>query len=109
MTMKTSAPGGSVSSNHSTTVAAIANGIAKHGLAFAHWAALLGTEDADKLAGFDDAYLGHFGSLTEYGEDFLESVGLRQELDEAIPELLAAYVDIDVGPLPATWCCPATS
>ena len=79
------------------TVAMIANGIAEHGLAFAHWAALVGTEDAEQLTGFDDAYLGHFGSLTEYGEDFLEGVGLRQELDEAVPELLAAYVDIDVA------------
>ena len=78
-------------------VATIAKGIAEHGPAFAHWAALVGTREPEALARFENAYLGHFDSLTEYGEQLLDDFGLRTELEEAVPELLAGYVHIDVA------------
>ena len=78
------------------SVSMVAQGIAKHGPAFAHWAALVGLADTEALSRFDDAYRGHFDSLTDYGESLLEDMGLRQELEAAVPEFLVPYVRIDV-------------
>ncbi len=42
------------------TVAMIGRGIAEHGPAYAHWAALVGTTDVGEMTEFEDAYLGHW-------------------------------------------------
>lgn len=78
------------------TVNRIARGIEEHGEAFAHYAAIIGSTDADQLDHFEDAYLGHFESVTAYAEDFLDDLGLLDALDSAVPETIAPYVHLDV-------------
>jgi antirestriction protein len=74
-------------------VSRVAKGITEHGLAFAHWTTLVATdEDLDQ---FDDAYLGHWPSLTGYAEDVLDDLGLDDEVDRCVPENLRPYVTID--------------
>jgi len=77
------------------TVSAVALGIAEHGPAFAHWAALVGTSDREALARFEDAYLGHWDSLTAYAEELLDDIGVYRQIEEALPDHLQPYVTID--------------
>ena len=78
------------------TISTIGQGIAEHGPAFAHWAAISGTSDRDELARFDDVYLGHWESVAAYAEELLEDLGIDDLLERAIPEHLQAYVHVDV-------------
>ena len=77
------------------TIARIAGGIAAHGLAFAHWAAIAGsaTEELDQ---FDDAYLGHAESIEVYAEALVDDLGYTDLIDRAIPEHLLPYVRFDI-------------
>ena len=79
-----------------TTVAHLAQGIAEHGSAFAHWAALIDTTDADELARFGDAYLGHYESIEAYAEELLDDLGYPDLIERTIPEYLQPYVHLDV-------------
>ncbi len=74
-------------------VARLANGIGKNGEALAHWAAYLGSADPDELDRFDDAYLGHWPSITAYAEDLLDDCGV--DSDDFAPQWLRSYVRID--------------
>jgi antirestriction protein len=76
-------------------VSVVALGIADHGLAFAHWAALIGTNDREALDRFEDAYLGHWDSLTAYADELLEDIGVYRQIEDALPEHLQPYVTID--------------
>ena len=78
------------------TVSGIALGLAEHGPAFAHWAALIDTNDREALGRFGDAYLGHWDSLTAYAEELLDDLGVYRQIEEALPEHLQPYVMIDV-------------
>jgi antirestriction protein len=78
------------------TVSAVALGIAEHGPAFAHWAALIDTNDSEALARFEDVYLGHWDSVTAYAEEFLDDIGVDRQIQEALPDHLQPYVTIDV-------------
>ena len=77
------------------TIARLADGIATHGMAFAHWAALVGT-DADELERFDAAYLGHWPSVEDYARDYLDDCGLDRIIEEHVPDSLQPYVTVDV-------------
>lgn len=77
------------------TIARLADGIATHGMAFAHWAALVGT-DAAELDRFDGAYLGHWPSVQDYARDYLDDCGLDRIIEEHIPDSLQSYVTVDV-------------
>ena len=77
------------------TVAGIASGIAEHGEAFSAWASYLGSCEQEQLARFEDCYLGEWPSLTDYAESLVDSLGLIEELDHVVPELLRPYVSID--------------
>lgn len=74
------------------TVATVAEGIATHGPAFAHWVEIVGGE-TDDLRGFEDAYLGHWKSVEAYAEDFAENVGLLET--EQMPGAFSAYIHVD--------------
>ena len=76
-------------------VAAIASGIAEHGVAFAHWADELDDPSVDLLAQFEDHYLGEWNSLADYAEHHIAELGLKSRLEEATPEWLLNYTDID--------------
>jgi antirestriction protein len=75
-------------------ISRIARGMAEHGSAFSAWAehCRYHTEDLDR---FDDAYLGEWGSLTEYAEELLDDLGYL-DLSERVPEAIAPYVEVDV-------------
>jgi antirestriction protein len=77
------------------TVSTVALGIVEHGPAFAHWTALAGTSDREALARFEDAYLGHWDSLTAYAEELLEDIGVYRQVEEVLPDHLQPYVTID--------------
>jgi antirestriction protein len=78
------------------TVATIANGIAEHGSAFAHWAAQVGTSDAEGLNAFEDAYRGHWESVEAYAENLLDDLGANLFIYEAVPDYLQPYIKLDV-------------
>ncbi len=77
------------------TIARIADGIATHGPAFAHWAAITGTATED-LDDFDDAYLGHAESIKAYAEELIDDLGYTDLIERAIPDHLQSYVKFDV-------------
>lgn len=76
-------------------ISRIAGGIATHGPAFAHWAAIAGTAPED-LDNFDDAYLGHADSIEAYAEELVDDLGYTDLIDRAIPEHLQPYVRFDI-------------
>ena len=79
-----------------SSVAQIARGISEHGVAFAHWASIVGIDDADSAEQFEDSYRGHFDSVEEYAESLIDDFGWQRELDEVVPEYFQPYVRIDV-------------
>jgi len=80
-----------------STVAILARGIAEHGAAFAHWAALVGTSDPGDLERFEDAYLGQAESIEGFAEELLDDLGVLRQLDDVLPEHLQPYVKFDVA------------
>lgn len=77
-------------------VHAIANGIAEHGGAFAHWAALLDRRYwDDQLERFSDHYQGTWSTVEGFAEQMLDDLGV--DLDEIGPTWLQPYVSIDVA------------
>jgi antirestriction protein len=74
-------------------VSAVAQGMAEHGPAFAHWVEVVEAKDPDDLVGFEAAYLGHWDGVEEYAEELLAGCGLN--VDDLIPEAYSAYVWID--------------
>ena len=76
-------------------VSKIALGIVEHGPAFGAWAEYLGRDSWGDLDRFEDCYQGRFDSLTDYAEDFLDALGLRETIEKAVPEELQPYVNID--------------
>jgi antirestriction protein len=79
------------------TISTVAMGIAEHGPAFAHWAALVGTQNPDALARFEDAHYGHFESVEAYVEELFDDLGVRAQVEESVPEWLRDYVHLDVA------------
>ena len=75
-------------------IALLAAGIREHGHAFGAWAALVGTDPA-QLELFEDAYRGHWESVTEYADQLLDDLGATEVL-EAIPDWLQPYMQLDV-------------
>lgn len=78
------------------TISQLAQGIAEHGPAFAHWAALVGTTERDALDRFEDAYLGHYESIEAYAEALFDDLGYQDLVERAIPEHLQPYLRLDV-------------
>jgi antirestriction protein len=78
-------------------VSAVANGIVEHGLAFAAYADVM--QDEDALTGFADGYLGHYESMEHYVEQLVADCGYDELLDQAVPQNLRPYIQIDVAGL----------
>ena len=74
----------------------IANGIFEHGMAYAHWAALVGTTELVGATDFQDAYRGHWESVAAYADELLDDIGVKRTIKEAVPDFLQAYVRINV-------------
>jgi hypothetical protein len=75
-------------------ISRLGQGIAEHGPAYAYLAAHLDRAEWYQLDRFDDYYIGHWSSLAEYAEQFLEDLGF--DLDEIGPELLQPYISVDL-------------
>lgn len=76
-------------------VARLAEGIVRHGLAFAAWANLVG-DDQQALEAFEDVYFGCWDSMQQYAQDMLEDLGYIDEVYRQVPEHLRPHVIIDV-------------
>lgn len=76
-------------------ISAVAKGIQQHGLAFAAWADVV--EEPTLLAGFDEAYQGHYDSVTAYVEQLINDLGYDELLDRVVPTTLRPYVKIDAA------------
>lgn len=78
-------------------VSRLARGIAEHGSAFAAFAA---TEDEPAsgqatVERFQESYQGHFNSVADYARQLADDLGYEQLLDEAVPESLRQYVQLN--------------
>jgi len=82
-------------------VAAVARGIAAHGLAFAVWAEVM--DDEELLGGFEDAYLGHYDSIEQYAEQVITDHDIDALLDQVLPPSFRQYVRIDAAALAWDW------
>jgi antirestriction protein len=76
-------------------VAALAWGIAEHGSAYAHWAAICGGEEAESGTAFEERYLGYWRSVEDYAEHLLADLGYEELLERAVPDGLRPYVSFD--------------
>jgi antirestriction protein len=74
-------------------VSKLAKGITEHGLAYAHWAAMV--SDDEELEQFEECYLGRWTDRTEYAADVLDDLGLSEQIEQAVPENLRPYVTLD--------------
>lgn len=82
------------------TVAAVARGITAHGLAFASWWAMdppeVISDDTELKAAFEEHYLGEYDSVTNYGHQLLDDLGVDPDELPGVPEGLRPYVSLDV-------------
>ncbi|MFL6164303.1 MAG: antirestriction protein ArdA [Jatrophihabitantaceae bacterium] len=76
-------------------VSLVAKGIAQHGPAFAAYADVV--EEEELLAGFEEAYLGHYDDLHTYVEQLINDLGYDRILDENLPATVRPYVKIDIA------------
>jgi antirestriction protein len=74
-------------------VSRVAKGISEHGLAYGHWATLVSQDE--ELDQFEEAYHGHWETITDYAETLLDDFGLERQLEAAVPESLRPYVKVD--------------
>lgn len=75
-------------------VALIAEGVKKHGEAFACWVDHTGLDPEDWHL-FTDAYLGRYESIDAYIEQMVDDLGIEAELDRIVPASFRSYVKID--------------
>jgi antirestriction protein len=75
-------------------ISAVAKGITELGQAFAAWAAVV--EEPERLTKFDEAYQGHYDSVTAYIEQLINDLGYDELLDRVVPPTLRPYVKIDI-------------
>lgn len=75
-------------------ISQIAQGIAEHGIAFAHWAEHLESNEWQHLDRFEDSFIGHWSSRAEFAESFLEDTGV--DVDSLVDEHLQSYVTFDI-------------
>jgi antirestriction protein len=76
-------------------VAAIAAGMSEHGDAFAAWLAYDNDRDASDMQSFEDAYRGHWDSMSQYAEQFADDIGLCAAAEKA----QSPYVTVDFDAL----------
>lgn len=74
-------------------LSAIGRGIAQHGAPFSAWANL--AHDAEQLADFDAAYLGHYVDVRSYIEQLVNDRAYDRIMDETLAAGIRPYVKID--------------
>ena len=78
-------------------VARIARGIQEHGYAFAAWVNDL-EDEPECWDDFSEAYLGHYDSVQDYVDGFVDDVGYTEKLTK-LPASLQPYVRFDTEAL----------
>ncbi len=78
------------------TVSLLAQGITEHGVAYAHWAALVEDSSPEALGRFEDAYRGHFDSLVDYAAQLFDDFGYNDLIETIVPEHLRSYIRVDI-------------
>lgn len=76
-------------------VAALGQGIARHGLAFAAWASIHDEQEPAALERFSDHYQGSYDSRADYAEQHVQALGVDSELFADAPEWLQPFIRID--------------
>jgi len=76
-------------------IAQWADGIDRHGEAFAAWVAHVGVEGDDLIEQFENGYQGEWESIEAYAEYMLDELGVQRVIDEA-PEWLQPYLKLDI-------------
>jgi antirestriction protein len=77
-------------------IAELARGVAEHGAAYAAWVSMVGTEDRDQLAQFDDFYVGSYDSPEAWAREVADDLSWPEQLDREISDpFLRRYVVID--------------
>jgi antirestriction protein len=90
------------------TVSRIAQGVARHGPAFAEWVNIVGEQSEELLTdeAFQDHYEGEWDSLEDYVEYMLQETDFYRSLDEAlerVPEDLRRHVKVDLEGIAEEW------
>lgn len=75
-------------------ITTVARGITEHGRAFAAWASTC-DGDQERLARFDEGYLGEWKSLAAYAEDLLDDLGVDEMIERSVPDSLQPYVSVN--------------
>jgi antirestriction protein len=74
----------------------LALGVAEHGTAYAAWVDMIGTNDPDQLAGFEDFYVGSYDNPEAWARSVAEDLDWPEQLDREITDpFLRRYVVID--------------
>lgn len=76
-------------------VSKIAKGIEEHGIAYAHWATLVSSDE--ELDQFEERYLGKWKDAEEYALDIFEDLGLYHEVERSVSDNLRPYVTLDAA------------
>lgn len=76
----------------------LGRGIGEHGEAFTVFAHFFGRDD-ETLDHFEDSYIGRWESAAAYIKELLEDAGVYRVLDDAVPEPLRNYVQINIDAL----------
>jgi antirestriction protein len=78
-------------------VSRIARDIAEHGYAYSAWADVHDGEPASfDIDSFQEAYLGHYDSVTDYVDQMADDLGVSEEIAK-LPEHLQSYVRFDTA------------
>jgi antirestriction protein len=75
-------------------VSRLARAIAEHGPAFAAWASGIDRDEATAER-FQEAYQGRFDSVVDYARQLADDLGYEQLLDEALPDHVRSYVQVN--------------
>lgn len=86
------------------SISRVAQGIAEHGEAFAHWAAYVGSESTQEIERFTDHYRGEWDSFEACIRDYLEETEFYRFLEQ-VPEDVRGYVEVDVKQIARDWSC----
>lgn len=76
-------------------VVAVAQGIVRHGEAYAAFADYLGSANWDELDSFEDCYFGTYTDLDTFADEFLDMTGVDLDPSHWAPHLIAPWVRID--------------
>ena len=76
------------------TVSVIARGLQEHGPAFGAWVDIC-DRDREAMDDFDEAFVGHYDSVTAYADFLLDDLGYREEIKRLLPAWLLDYVNTD--------------